>query len=664
MVTSCRPKRKRLIEAAIALLILGLALFLRVRRLDTTGVWADQALTLTTAMRWVNGGRMPLAANKSSVGFMNPPMIEYLFAAALRVWPDVLSVAVMTMVSGMVAVAAAGWSAYRVFGKWAAFWTALVFAVNPWGVYYSQLIWNQTMVPVFSSLMLACLLLYFAVEQRPIYLVLSFVWAACMTQVHPTTVVQLFAMGLVCVIFWRRLRVWPLVVGSAIFALSYVPFLLYERGVGWTDVKVILDLARQPAPWSVAAVLVSFDLMHAKGLLASAQYVTQFDALGTVLLVLSLAYTTSTGVRAFARRRRDREAGQRATGLCILLLWFALPILFYLRSAHYLQIYYLISQLPAHFMLIGVCLDGLLRASEALARRVRRETMRRTVQIVAWIVLPLPLLALIGWQAWFNLRFQDHRFQSHKGTTQIRHVRAAIQTSRQLLAEHPGCDMVVISRGHHLDASQLSLFQEFVSQEHVLLTDGDIAIPVPAACGYYLDALPGSRASTWLGTIATRLPEATISVLDDRWQFYKLLADARWSVIAESRPVENPATWVNGAALIGYECGQLRPGATLPLTLTWLVEKQPPEVVYHFGTYLLTMDDQVVAQSDGPGFDSIQWRAGDTFITWFDIPVPEDLPSGEYQVAAALYTWPGLERIELTSGGDTAFLERLRYSRP
>jgi hypothetical protein len=66
----------------------------------------------------------------------------------------------------------------------------------------------------------------------------------------------------------------------------------------------------------------------------------------------------------------------------------------------------------------------------------------------------------------------------------------------------------------------------------------------------------------------------------------------------------------------------------------------------------------VIAQSDGPGFDSIQWRAGDTFVTWFEIAVSEDLSPGDYRVAVALYTWPALERIDLISGGNTAFLEQ------
>ncbi len=658
-------RHKHLVEIVLALLILGLAFFLRVRRLDTTGVWADQALTLTTAMQWVNGGAVPLAANKSSAGFMNPPMIEYLFAAALRIWPDVLSVALMTLVSGMVAVAVTGWATHRVFGRRAALWAMALFAVNPWGVLYSQLIWNQTLVPVFASLMAACLLLYFAVEQRPLYLILSFVWAAFLTQVHPGTVVQLAAMGLLCAIFWRRLKLWPLLVGGAIFALSYVPFLMYESGVGWADVKTALDLAGGPAPVSPAAVLLSVDLLRAQGLSRAVAGVVQFDALAAILLALSLGYAVWVGGRALMRRRGDEEAARRMVGLVILLLWFALPILFYLRSAHYLQIYYLIGQWPAHFILIGVCVAGLQRAAERLVRRVDRRTMQadstspRALQIVAWAVLGLPVLVLIVWQAWFNLQYQDHRFQAHKGHTQIRHVRAAIQAGRRLLAERPACDLVVVSEGHHLEASELSLVREFVSPERVLLADGDLAVPLPDPCAVYLDALPGSRASAWLEDGVAPLPGTEIDVLGKRWRFYDLSPDDRADLARELASGEPLATWANGIALMRYERGEVRPGDALPLTLAWSVEAQPPEVVYHFGTYLLTMDNQVAAQSDGPGFDSIQWRAGDAFVTWFEMAVPADLPPGEYQIAVALYTWPALERIDLVSGGNTAFLERL-----
>jgi len=654
-------RHKQFIEITLFILLLGLALFLRIRHLDTTGVGGDQSFTLNTAMHWVNGGAMPLASNKSSAGFVNPPMIEYLHAIALSIWPDILSVAVLTMISGMVAVAAAGWAAHRALGSRAAFWTVLIFAVNPWSVYYSQIIWNQAMVPVFASLTFACLLLYFAVKQRAIYLILSFVWAACMTQVHPGTMVQLLAMGLVFALFWRKLRAWPLVVGVVIFALLYVPFLLYEIGVGWVDVKNALQVASQPASPSTAAILVSADLLHARGLLSSARSVVQFDILATALLALSLAYALWASTRAFVQRGRDPISAQKATALCITLLWFVLPILFYLRSAHYLQIYYLIGQLPSHFLLIGVCLDGIQRGLERAALRTRGQSVQRAIQVTAWAILPLPLLLLAGWQFSFNLQFQDHRSKGRDGLIQIRHLRTATQTARQLLADRPECDLVVVAEGHSVEVSELSLLSEFTDPERVLLADGRLAVPMPAPCAIYLDALPGSQVSKWLARSVTPLTDETLRVLDERWQFYDLSASARAN-LEELASQTRLATWINGVALTGYERGQIEPDTALPLTLTWSVEAEPPEVVYHIGTYLLTMDNQVVAQSDGPGFDSIQWREGDIFLTWFKLPVPHNLPAGDYQLAVALYSWPELERVDLVSGGNTAFLEQFQVT--
>jgi len=655
--------REKRIAGALCALILALALFLRVRGLTTTGIWSDQAFTLNTAMRWVNGGPMPLASNKSSIGTINPPMIEYLYALALRIWPDILSVSVLTMVSGMVAVVAAGWSVYKLFGARAALWSMLIFAVNPWSVWYSQLIWNQTMVPIFSALMLACLLLYFAVEQRPVYLILCFVCASCMTQVHPGSSVQVATMGLVFLLFWRKLRLWPVLAGGGLFVLLYVPYLLYERGAGWADLRAMVGLAGSPAPFSTASVLVSMDLLHGRGVFDSASYLAQFDGLATALMVLSLVYGLWAGTRAFAQRRRDPRADREASGLAIMGFWFAVPILFYLRSSHYLQIFYLIGQVPVHFMLMGVCLDGLQRFVEQRATRAHGRVARRALRVVAGAVLPLPLLALVAWQGALSVQFQDARAQARE-STQVRHVRAAIQTARHLLAEPPACELVIVSEGHSLERSDLAPLREFTVPERVLLADGRLAVPVPAPCAVYLDALPGSRASGWLASTASLLPGAGVLVGGETWQFYEFPVDKR-ADLAEERASQSPlAAWVNGAALVAYARGPLLPGAALPLTLTWSVESEPPPALFHVGTYLLSPDGQVAAQSDGPGFDSIQWRAGDRFVTWFDIPVPPDLKPGTYQVAVAFYTWPGLERVELATGGNTAFLEQVTVTTP
>lgn len=637
----------------IPFLILSVAFLLRVRGLETTGLWGDQAFTLNTAMRWVNGGDMPLAANKSSVGFVNPPMIEYLYAIALRLWPDILSVAWLTLLGGMMAVLVTGWVAARLFGRRAALWAMAFFAVNPWAVFWSQLIWNQTMVPAFAALALGGLLLYIAERPRAIYLLISLVAAAIMTQLHPGSAVQAVTIAAVLLIFWRRVNLGHVLLGGALFLLSYIPYLLYLAGTGWADLQAIAGLSGQEATWSIASVLLSLDLLHAQGLFRAVPYVTRFDHLATALFVVALLIIIFILVSSFIATRKAGQTGndertQERTNraLWILLLWFLAPLLFYLRSSVYLQNYYLLSQWPATFMILGIGLAFIaewgLRISDSLPR------IAYWLLLTAYWLLPLSLLA---YQNYFNLTYQDARAAGDGTLIQIHHMRETISQSRNLLKQYPACDLVVLSEGHQVENSKLALLQEFTEPERILLADGETAVPLPTPCAIYLDARPGSRASQWVTANATPIPDAAVTVREETWRFYQ----RETAATANPQPL---AEWTNGASLVGYERGDLIPGQPLPLTLEWRVVATPPEQLLHIGTYLLTADNQVVAQHDGPGFDSIQWREGDGFITWFEIPVAAELPPGDYQIAAALYTWPDLVRVNLLSGGNTAYLER------
>lgn len=646
-------KHRRWLVGGLVFIVVILAFGLRLRLIDTTGIWGDQSFTLNTAMRWVNGGEIPLAANKSSVGVMNPPMIEYLYATALRVWPDVLSVAWLTLAAGMAAVGMAAWGAYRLFGWQAGLWTLLLFALNPWSVFYSQLIWNQTMIPVFATLTLVSLLLYFAVWPRGVYLVLAFVGAACMTQVHPGSVMQLGTMGLIGLLFWRRLRVWPLVAGVAAFVALYVPFLLYENGVGWTDVTATLSLAGQPSAFSRAAVLVSLDLLHGKGLLPTAVLLTTpLDSAMTLLFSLSLLYALGWGAQQFSRRRQDEQAAKNSTAVIILLLWLAMPVLFYVRSAVYLQVYYVMGQWPAPFILMGMT----VAAAQRWLRQPRRQAWGRWVNLV----LVGALLAVLAGQLVMNLQIQTNRLSENQ--VQIRHIRQTIQQVNELAAARPECSAVLISEGHQIEISRLALLREFTRVPGLLLADGELALPLPQPCALYLDARPGSRASRWLAETAVPLPAADLTTQNETWRFYELPSELMQVTIDGLVNGRQPDQWTNGAALAQWQRGEWQSGAPLPLTLLWQVADQPPHRAYHIGAYLLTAANEVVAQADGPGFDSIQWRPGDYFLTWFEIPVPPDLPPGQYRLALAQYTWPGLERVDLAQGDNTLFIEEIEHA--
>ena len=661
--------------------ILILALLLRLRGLDTTGLWGDQAFTLNTALRWLNGGAMPLAANKSSVGFVNPPMVEYLYAAALLLWRDVLSVSLLTVLGGLLAVAVTGGVTARLFGRRAGLWAMLAFAVTPWAVAWSQQIWNQTLVPPFGALALGGLLLYLADRPRAVYLIGSFAAAAAMTQLHPGSAIQLLTMGLALLLFRRRVRLTHVLAGVAVFALLYMPYLLYQIGTGWADFRAAGDLAGQDATFGPAAVLLSLDLIRAQGLYRSVPRTAAFDAVAVVLFVGAFVVVVWRWAVAVQGSRGTGEQGRKGAGengqwsgdksrlvsgrtagvassavgdrrsdfiaLTILLLWFLLPLLFYLRSAVYLQNYYLLGQWPAHFMILGIGLDT---AQRVLERRGDRGEHRRLWQGLAWLPA-VPFLALFTFQTLFVLRYQDARVHDTFQPFQVRHARSLIATSRRLLAENPDCRFVGIGHGQQIDTSNLGMLPEFVDPGRVIVADGDLALPRPFPCAVYLDARPGSRASALLAAQAEAVPDGSLAVGPETWQFY------RWA--DDPATAETPiAQWTMGAALTGYEAGELTPGQPWPLQLAWEVVAEP-DGLYQFGVYLLDAAGALMAQHDGPGFDSAQWRAGDRFITFHELPIPAELPPGVYRPAAALYTWPDIVRAELVGGGNTAYLPEI-----
>ena len=268
-------------------------------------------------------------------------------------------------------------------------------------------------------------------------------------------------------------------------------------------------------------------------------------------------------------------------------------------------------------------------------------------------MLPLPFLALVTFQVYFSVRYQDARAAGDGPQFQVRHAREMIATSRRLLAERPECRLVGLGHGPQVESSDLALLQEFVDPQKVILADGDLALPQPSPCAVYLDARPSSLSSYSLAAQATPIPEAIVPVKAGDWQFYDWGEPERGSI----SPI---SSWDIGLDLIGYFPGDPIPGQEMTLALTWEITSPAPADLYHFGAYLLDETGGLVAQQDGPGFDSVQWRPGDRFVTFHRLPVPDDLPAGTYRTACRALQRPGLTRADLTVGGNTAFLEEIK----
>jgi hypothetical protein len=122
--------------------------------------------------------------------------------------------------------------------------------------------------------------------------------------------------------------------------------------------------------------------------------------------------------------------------------------------------------------------------------------------------------------------------------------------------------------------------------------------------------------------------------------------------------------------LLGYDLepdarGGARAGETLTLTLHWGAEAEPGKA-YTVFTQLLDAEGKLVAQHDGPPnagqSPTSGWLKGDRVLDEHQIPLPAELPAGEYRLIVGLYDAAG-ERLRLPDGENHALLTRLPIGR-
>ncbi len=647
------------------------AVWLRTRYLGYSEIWEDQALTLNMALEWVHGGSWPLASMKSSFGVFNPPLIEYLYALPLFLKPDLLGVNWFVALANLAGLFVAGAATQRVFGWRVAGWATLLFAVNPWADYYGRLIWMQSFVPCFASLFYACLLLYFAEAPRTRYLLGAALSLSATIQVHLTAVVLLLVLLLTAAACAQRVRWRPLLAGSALFALTWLPFFIFELRNGLVDLAALRTGLGQPAEVNWAPVLILFDLLQGQGLAVGLLPAPDTGALGGllglpfqpyivplfVLAVMAAALTALAGWRANHWRRA--QPGSLA-GRTILLIWLVVPLLIFVRHNQYLQNYYFLYLFPVPFVLLALFAEqtagwvrrGLATRGWALHRPAAR-------CLVALAFVPLGLVGMA--QARQAVLAQNQAAAGRVGRQRVIEVRQAIETSRALLAERPDCQFVVVSNGAQYEASRFALMREFVhpSKTRFLAAGADYLLPAP--CALYFVAAEQAEAPSWLQAMAVPLPQATIRTPTQRWTFYDLPAPAR--ALAVNGLSERPplGEWENGLQLrdVSVE-GSLQAGASLMVRASWGVTQARPAEALHFGTYLLNAERTLVTQADGPGVDSAAWTVGDVFGTNFTLSLPADLPPGRYSIATALYSYPDIQRLALMEGdGDLLILQDL-----
>ena len=81
----------------------------------------------------------------------------------------------------------------------------------------------------------------------------------------------------------------------------------------------------------------------------------------------------------------------------------------------------------------------------------------------------------------------------------------------------------------------------------------------------------------------------------------------------------------------------------------------PPTEIYTVFVHVLDDQGQLVAQFDRPPgggtSPTTSWEPGQILLDTYPVPIPEDLAAGEYDVHVGMYTWPSLERQNVSMDG-------------
>ena len=660
--TSHQGIRRQALTRFLAAIAVGaiffIAAYLRLAGLEHSSTGGDQAVLLNIALRWVTQGEFPLAANKSSVGLMNPPLLEYLLALPLFLKRDMLLVAQFVALLNLAGVGVTFFVLRAAFGVRLALLATLLFAVNPWSVYYSRLIWNPTMIPLFSSLLLGGLIGAFAFRHKGLHLALSFVWLSGIIQLHLASVAVAPAVLILLWVFRKQVTLKALLIGLLVFVLSFAPFIAYEISTGFQDLDDFRNATSGPVETNLAAAAISLGMAGETGITRTVGEGWSEWRAATALgdpIKYAAAWLLLAGVMAsgviLARRReefRTRRFAPSTVGLVVAVLSFAIPILFYIRHSAYLQNYYFLYLYPALFVFMALPADVAIGWASGLPNPRKR------------LALPLASLpamltiALAARQFYVDAVGLQLTTQNASGAQQILHVQQAIDAFADYNTRQPECDLILASDGHTAETSILGQVGEFLRPRpvrHVRLGSGAI---VPRTCALYLVASDGAAARAWYEAHATRLPGLEIRAPEDTWHFYELTPDARAALAGRLATATSIGQWDNGVQLLRYELSpDMRPSATLALSLTWAVTGTPLQREYHFFNHLLDPGGALVAQADGPGVYTRYWQPGEFYITWFDIVVPPDARPGAYTLSSGLYDWPSLERPHLIDGRDS-----------
>jgi hypothetical protein len=624
--------------------IILLAAVLRIGWPTLTEFKFSEARLAALALELTQKGRLPLVGVPSSAGFDHSPLSVYLYIPPFLLTTDPIPATIYGGLVGVATVAFCWWLARRwpKGGLWAALIAALLLAVSPWMVAFSRKIWQVAFVPLLTLLFVA-----FAVsalvedidpdssKDRKWHLAWAIVAYACLVQVHPSALSLAPALLLWLVVFRRRVRVAPLLLGGAMGILTAVPFLVHQGKSGWTVLSALGVLP--DASWDLTSFRLAWDIVTGRNIHALAgnaypllQTVPQlswiFNLIGWFTIGASLGLLWRM-VRDW--RAEDTNSRQAARVDLILLSWLIIPVVFNLRYSLDLHLHFFALIAPAAYLIVG-------RASEAALGKMQASASRQTRFLTAAGATVFGLLMVAQVTALLLMaRFvATHDTPGGFGTPLARY-RVISEQTVEMAYETGAAEVLLVGKGDSPVVDQGPAVFDVLLRDRIAyrFVDGQSAAVFPSNEAIVLLAPEAGDAARWYGAWPAQ-------ELEDGYRLVAL--EATWPV-DDLNPVIGPRVFDNGVEIQGYAWEPASEGSG-QFWLLWQVLWLNAEDT-HFFVRLLDAGQQLWGQQDSAGYPTQYRQKGDRIITIFDITRELQINTDPSWGRAGLYFYPQVVNV-------------------
>jgi mannosyltransferase len=610
-----RPATRDVAATVVGLLLVtALAAALRLYRIDAQSLWYDEGISAHQLTR--SFGEIVRAAALDT----HPPGYYW----ALKAWALVFGASELGLRSlsaawGVAMVVLTFLIGRRLFGTLTATVAALLLAVAPLAVYYSQ------EVRMYAQVTALGLLAVYAYTRRIDWLYVVAGIATLYSQYLGVAI--LAALNVHALVWWRtRTRhewlTW--LIANAVVAIAFLPWL-----PTFVDQQ---SHALNTSPRTALGLATGTLAAYGGGLARS-------DVLlwgGALLVAFALLGVLST---LFTRRSEDL----RNVSL-VALMWLlptGLVVVLGLRSGLF-ETRYLVVGMPGLLLLAAV---GIVRLAHWPV----------LVPVLACVALVPACLGLSAQYFDPSLARDDYRQLVASVVKDARPDDAILlvapnQTEIFDYYYHGDLPTIGLPAQRPIDADDTVARLEAIRAQH-----GRVWL-VSWAMG---EADPRGVISTWLAANGFQASH----------EWYGSLQLALVGFASSNATTEKvDAALDNGIVLDAYRIGSrtLRPGDTLELTLVWRAAAGPTAERWKVFTHLLDANSRVVAQRDAEPADNLRpttgWQAGEQVQDNYGIAIPADLAPGQYTLEIGMYQ--GERRATFDGKADHLVLGRVDVTAP